>query len=90
MYINGRTVAVQGRVAIYKWPPRPLLVRPPWECAAPRSGARCVHTVEHKLSYGTSVRGPDYVITEWPISDHMQSSKKDVTEITCLVPCDRL
>ncbi|CAI9535223.1 unnamed protein product [Staurois parvus] len=23
-------------------PPHPLLVRAPWECAAPRSGARCV------------------------------------------------
>ncbi|CAI9622720.1 unnamed protein product [Staurois parvus] len=28
---------------------------------------------------GTSVRGPDHVITDWPISDHMQSSKQDVT-----------
>ncbi|CAI9573328.1 unnamed protein product [Staurois parvus] len=25
------------------------------------------------------VRGPDHVITDWPISDHMQSSKQDVT-----------
>ncbi|CAI9587166.1 unnamed protein product [Staurois parvus] len=24
-------------------------------------------------------RGPDHVITDWPISDHMQSSKQDVT-----------
>ncbi|CAI9570648.1 unnamed protein product [Staurois parvus] len=32
-------VAVQGRVAIYKLPPRTLLVRAPWERAAPRSGA---------------------------------------------------
>ncbi|CAI9615011.1 unnamed protein product, partial [Staurois parvus] len=23
--------------------------------------------------------GPDHVITDWPISDHMQSSKQDVT-----------
>ncbi|CAI9612252.1 unnamed protein product [Staurois parvus] len=36
-------------------------------------------TVEHRSSDGTSVRGPDHVITDWPISDHMQSSKKDVT-----------
>ncbi|CAI9541337.1 unnamed protein product [Staurois parvus] len=36
-------------------------------------------TVEHRSSYGTSVRGPDHVITDWPISDHMQSSKQDVT-----------
>ncbi|CAI9551466.1 unnamed protein product [Staurois parvus] len=42
MYVNGQTVAVQGRVAVYKWRPRPLLVRTPRECAAPRSGARCV------------------------------------------------
>ncbi|CAI9576467.1 unnamed protein product [Staurois parvus] len=28
---------------------------------------------------GTSVRGPDHVITDWPINDHMQSSKQDVT-----------
>ncbi|CAI9613540.1 unnamed protein product, partial [Staurois parvus] len=26
----------------YKRPPRTLLVRAPWERAAPRSGARCV------------------------------------------------
>ncbi|CAI9563579.1 unnamed protein product [Staurois parvus] len=36
-------------------------------------------TVEHRSSDGTSVRGPDHVITDWPISDHMQSSKQDVT-----------
>ncbi|CAI9533174.1 unnamed protein product, partial [Staurois parvus] len=36
-------------------------------------------TVEHRSSYGTSVRGPNHVITGWPISDHMQSSKQDVT-----------
>ncbi|CAI9541373.1 unnamed protein product [Staurois parvus] len=35
-------------------------------------------TVEHQSSYGTSVRGPDHVITDCPISDHMQSSKQDV------------
>ncbi|CAI9564399.1 unnamed protein product, partial [Staurois parvus] len=29
-------------------------------------------TVEHRSSDGTSVRGPDHVITDWPISDHMQ------------------
>ncbi|CAI9551924.1 unnamed protein product, partial [Staurois parvus] len=32
-----------------------------------------------RSSYGTSVQGPDHVITDWPISDHMQSSKQDVT-----------
>ncbi|CAI9600116.1 unnamed protein product [Staurois parvus] len=26
----------------------------------------------------TSVRGPDHVFTDWPISDHMQCSKQDV------------
>ncbi|CAI9563246.1 unnamed protein product, partial [Staurois parvus] len=41
-----------------------LAVRAPWERAAPRSGAHCVL---------------DHVITDWPISDHMQSSKQDVT-----------
>ncbi|CAI9619260.1 unnamed protein product [Staurois parvus] len=25
------------------------------------------------------VQCPDHVITDWPISDHMQSSKQDVT-----------
>ncbi|CAI9585063.1 unnamed protein product [Staurois parvus] len=44
-----------GRVAIYKWHPHPLLVRTPWEHAAPRSGVRCVL----QSSYRTSVRGPD-------------------------------
>ncbi|CAI9588673.1 unnamed protein product [Staurois parvus] len=24
--------------------------------------------------YGTSLRGPDNVITDWPISDHMQTA----------------
>ncbi|CAI9546226.1 unnamed protein product [Staurois parvus] len=33
---------MQGRVAIYQWPSHSLLERAPWECAAPRSGARCV------------------------------------------------
>ncbi|CAI9614789.1 unnamed protein product, partial [Staurois parvus] len=32
-------------------------------------------TVEHRSSDRTSVRGPDHVITDWPTSDHMQSSK---------------
>ncbi|CAI9535155.1 unnamed protein product [Staurois parvus] len=36
-------------------------------------------TVEHRSAYGTIVRGPDHVITDWRISDHMQSSKQDVT-----------
>ncbi|CAI9569348.1 unnamed protein product [Staurois parvus] len=35
-------------------------------------------TVKHQSSDGTSVRGPDHVITNWPTSDHMQSSKQDV------------
>ncbi|CAI9570045.1 unnamed protein product [Staurois parvus] len=35
--------------------------------------------MKHRSSDGTSVRGPDHVITDWPISDHMQSSKQDVT-----------
>ncbi|CAI9603173.1 unnamed protein product, partial [Staurois parvus] len=38
-----------------------------------------LNTVEHQSSYGTSVRGPDHVITDCPISDRMQSSKQDVT-----------
>ncbi|CAI9589960.1 unnamed protein product [Staurois parvus] len=36
-------------------------------------------TVKQRSSDGTSVRGPDHVITDRPISDHMQSSKHDVT-----------
>ncbi|CAI9612747.1 unnamed protein product, partial [Staurois parvus] len=35
--------------------------------------------VEHRSSYRTSLRDLDHVITDWPISDHMQSSKQDVT-----------
>ncbi|CAI9535071.1 unnamed protein product, partial [Staurois parvus] len=42
----------------YKQPPRTLLVRAPWERAAPRS------------SDGTSVPGPHHVTTDWHISDH--------------------
>ncbi|CAI9600431.1 unnamed protein product, partial [Staurois parvus] len=34
---------------------------------------------EHRSLYGTSVRGPDHVITDWPISDHIKSSKQDLT-----------
>ncbi|CAI9599242.1 unnamed protein product, partial [Staurois parvus] len=48
-------------------------VRAPWEHTAPRS------TVKHRSSDGTSVRGPDHVITDWP-SDHMQSSKHDAVK----------
>ncbi|CAI9602831.1 unnamed protein product, partial [Staurois parvus] len=58
-------VALQGRVAVYKRPPRTLLVRDSRD------------TVQHRSSDGTSVRGLDHVITDWPISDHMQSSKQD-------------
>ncbi|CAI9570497.1 unnamed protein product, partial [Staurois parvus] len=36
-------------------------------------------TVEYQSLNGTSARGPDHVITDWQISDHMQSSKQDVT-----------
>ncbi|CAI9618303.1 unnamed protein product, partial [Staurois parvus] len=42
----------------YKRPPRTLLVR-------------ATDTVKHQSSDGTSVRGPDHVITDWPISDHI-------------------
>ncbi|CAI9619700.1 unnamed protein product [Staurois parvus] len=46
-------------------------------------------TVEHRLSYGTSVRGPDHVITDWPINDHMQSSKQDVTrDVIMFTTCE--
>ncbi|CAI9578341.1 unnamed protein product, partial [Staurois parvus] len=50
----------------YKRPPRTLLVLAP-------------DTVKHRSSDGTSVRGPHHVITNWRISDHMKSSKQDVT-----------
>ncbi|CAI9534293.1 unnamed protein product, partial [Staurois parvus] len=53
-------------VALQGHPPF-LAVRAPWD------------TVKHRSSDGTSYRGPDHVITDWPISDHMQSSKQDVT-----------
>ncbi|CAI9624314.1 unnamed protein product [Staurois parvus] len=42
MYINGRTEAVQGRVAIYKCSLASLPVRAPWEHVALRSGDCCV------------------------------------------------
>ncbi|CAI9542267.1 unnamed protein product [Staurois parvus] len=45
----------------------------PCLCALPPN------TVKHRSSDGTSVQGPNHVITDWPISDHMQSSKQDVT-----------
>ncbi|CAI9534919.1 unnamed protein product, partial [Staurois parvus] len=58
----------------------------PCLCALPGSAQHCdlrllcpPGTVEHRLSEGTSVRGPDHVITDWPISDHMKSSKQYVT-----------
>ncbi|CAI9622313.1 unnamed protein product [Staurois parvus] len=39
---------------------------PPASVRSPQSGARCVL----RSLYRTSVRGPDHVITDWPISDH--------------------
>ncbi|CAI9573961.1 unnamed protein product [Staurois parvus] len=74
-------VADQGRVAIHKRRPPFWTVRAPWESAAPRSGARCVLQTQWNTDRrtGTSVRGPDHVITDWPIRDHMKSSKQDVT-----------
>ncbi|CAI9591618.1 unnamed protein product, partial [Staurois parvus] len=33
-----------------------------------RSTAILENTVEHQLSYGTSLRGPDHVITDWPMT----------------------
>ncbi|CAI9589705.1 unnamed protein product [Staurois parvus] len=37
---------------------------------------------EHRgtpIIVGSSVQGPDHVITDWPIIDRMKSSKQDVT-----------
>ncbi|CAI9549532.1 unnamed protein product [Staurois parvus] len=58
----------------------------PCLCALPRvcsTGIRCSlcppDTVEHRSSYGTSCEVPDHVITDWPISDHMNSINQDVT-----------
>ncbi|CAI9533372.1 unnamed protein product, partial [Staurois parvus] len=46
-----------------------------------RSGARCVLRTQWNtdLCTGPLCESPDHVITDWPISDHMQSSKQDVT-----------
>ncbi|CAI9588913.1 unnamed protein product [Staurois parvus] len=79
MYINGRTVAVLEWVAVHKR-------RPPfWSlCALPGSAQH--RDPEPAVSSGHSETpivgrdlGPDHVITDWPISDHMQSSNQDVT-----------
>ncbi|CAI9582980.1 unnamed protein product, partial [Staurois parvus] len=62
LFLNGRAVALQGRVAVHKRHQLFLVVCAPWERAALRTGARCVlRTID------------------WPISDHMQRSKQDVT-----------
>ncbi|CAI9568616.1 unnamed protein product [Staurois parvus] len=46
-------VAVQGRVAVYKRPSCPLLVRAPWERAAPQSGACCVLRTQWNTDHST-------------------------------------
>ncbi|CAI9541851.1 unnamed protein product [Staurois parvus] len=65
MYINSQMGAVQEWVAIHKRRPHFQTVRAPWEHAEPRSGARC--------------EVPIHVITDWPISDHMNSNEQYVT-----------
>ncbi|CAI9570613.1 unnamed protein product, partial [Staurois parvus] len=57
LFINGRAAALQGWVAVHKRHPPFLAVRAPW--------------VKHRSSDETSVRGPNHVITDWPISDHL-------------------
>ncbi|CAI9552032.1 unnamed protein product [Staurois parvus] len=42
-------------------------------------------TVEHRSSYGTSVRGPDHVITDWPISDHTCKVVSKMSLLTSLL-----
>ncbi|CAI9605220.1 unnamed protein product, partial [Staurois parvus] len=64
--LDGSSAGGGGRLL----PPRPLIVYAPWERAAPRSGARYVL----RTQWNTIV-----VQDLWPISDHMQSSKQDVT-----------
>ncbi|CAI9611114.1 unnamed protein product [Staurois parvus] len=67
------------------WPfinslPVPCLCVLPGACSTAIRCPLCPpDTVEHRSSDRTFVRGPDHVITDWPISDHMQSSKQDVT-----------
>ncbi|CAI9540648.1 unnamed protein product [Staurois parvus] len=60
--------------------PHPACARSP---GASSTAIRCPlcppDTVKHQSSDGTSVRGLNHVITGWPISDHMNSSKRDVT-----------
>ncbi|CAI9568469.1 unnamed protein product [Staurois parvus] len=66
MYINGRPGAVPKRVAIYKWPPHSLH-------SLPRTQQNTNHCM------GPLYEVPIPVIPAWPISDHMNSSKQDVT-----------
>ncbi|CAI9533496.1 unnamed protein product, partial [Staurois parvus] len=81
LYINSRTIAVHGWVANFKWHPRPLLVRAPWERTALQSGACCVlgHIGTSIVVRDLCARFRSYMIIDWPISDHMKSSKQDVT-----------
>ncbi|CAI9567301.1 unnamed protein product, partial [Staurois parvus] len=69
---------VQERVAIYKRHPHLQPVRTPCECAAP--AIRCPWTQQNTdRSTGPLCEVPIHVITDWPISDLMNSSKQDVT-----------
>ncbi|CAI9531474.1 unnamed protein product [Staurois parvus] len=63
MFINSWMGVVQERFAVHKRRPHFQSVCAPWEHAAQQSGARCVRCL-------LCVRS-DYVITDWPISDHM-------------------
>ncbi|CAI9537333.1 unnamed protein product, partial [Staurois parvus] len=71
MYINSRTGAVQGMVAVYKRRPPFWTVRVPW--GAHGTTVRCPLCPPG----GTPIAVSDillttlHVITDWPISEHM-------------------
>ncbi|CAI9608007.1 unnamed protein product, partial [Staurois parvus] len=50
---------------------RSLLVRAPWDRAAPRSGARCISHVVSNDVRSDILLTTIHVITDQPISDHM-------------------
>ncbi|CAI9541108.1 unnamed protein product, partial [Staurois parvus] len=62
----------------HKWSPPFWPVHAPWERLAPRSSACCVRRNNDRCTRPLC-EVLIHVITDWPINDHMNSSKQDVT-----------
>ncbi|CAI9568055.1 unnamed protein product [Staurois parvus] len=79
MYINSRTGAVQEWVAVHKWHPHLQLVCAPRGHSGTPIAAHCVPCPQWNTDrcMRPLCEVPIHVITDWPISDYMNSSKQD-------------